>query len=126
MAMIGHPIHNDHRYTYGHAAQVGLCKGRKQGGRATPEDPCEVSDDSSSSAEEECVADKLEASEAEVQPGAHLQMADVLMCLCLLAMPFRLCQGQCLLALCQGEKFCAVRRCFCCSHAFLHACSACR
>ncbi|BDA48980.1 probable ribosomal large subunit pseudouridine synthase D [Coccomyxa sp. Obi] len=69
MAMIGHPIHNDHRYTYGHAAQVGLCRSRKkQGGRATREGPCEVYDESACLTEaeaEECVAEKLDTIEAE-------------------------------------------------------------
>ncbi len=71
MAMIGHPIHNDHRYTYGHAAQVGLCRSRKQVGRATREAPCDVSDDSSacSTGTEvgDCVTDQLHISEAEVR-----------------------------------------------------------
>lgn len=74
MAMIGHPIHNDHRYTYGHAAQVGLCRGRRQGGRAKRENPCAVYDDSACSSEaeaEECVAAELDASEAEVRPSRN-------------------------------------------------------
>lgn len=68
MALIGHPIVNDRRYTYGHAAQVGLCQGRRQAKR-TGSDSCEDDDslcDVTPDAEQ-CAAEDSVAGRAEVR-----------------------------------------------------------
>ena len=72
MALICHPIHNDRRYTYGHAAQVGLCQGRRQGERVqnSGDSSGDSSDDSPSDVTpeaEECATAEWDASTAEVR-----------------------------------------------------------
>jgi len=73
MALIGHPIFNDRRYTYGHAAQMGLCRGRRAKGvpAGVAGDTCDdMSDDSpcSSAPEaEQCVPGDTDSSDAEVR-----------------------------------------------------------
>lgn len=69
MALICHPIHNDRRYTYGHAAQVGLGQGRRQAkhsgessGDSSDDSPCDVTPEA-----EECATADWDASNAEVR-----------------------------------------------------------
>lgn len=76
---MGHPIFNDHRYTYGHAAQMGLCGGRRAKGiqAGVADDTCDnISDETPCSSEpeaEQCIPGDAESSDAEVRQQAHHQ-----------------------------------------------------